>query len=147
MDRKAWLLIVLEAAAGDSLSPAQLQKALFLVGQFATEAKDEAEAGNYYNFIKHLYGPFDRQIYFDAEALSLENLVAITPMPNRNWNTYRTTTHGQKAAQDLKEQLQPATWEYIKELISWVKKTSFSKLIKTVYRHFPEYKENSVFQV
>ena len=64
MTRHDWLLLVLAAAEGDTLSPLQLQKSLFLVGHGLAGLVST----DFYDFQPHAYGPFAAAVYHDAES-------------------------------------------------------------------------------
>ena len=38
------------------------------------------------------------------------------------------------------------TADYIRQLLVWVRRLSFSSLVAAIYREFPDMKENSVFK-
>jgi uncharacterized protein YwgA len=69
---KDWTLLVIAAAAGNAVSPVQLQKALFVLGD-----KLELPAGERYLFEPYDYGPFCKAIYSDAESLESKGLVLV----------------------------------------------------------------------
>jgi hypothetical protein len=73
MQRQDWLLLVLCAAHQEGLTPVQLQKSLFLVGQ---ELPRHVRS-HFYAFFPYNYGPFDPQICRDADRLGKDGFVAI----------------------------------------------------------------------
>ena len=64
------LLKIITAAEGDPISPVQLQKVAFLVGQ---ECADYMPTP-YYKFEPYDYGPFSAKLYQDAEILEKQGL-------------------------------------------------------------------------
>lgn len=133
------LLKIIAAARGESVTPAQLQKVAFLLGQeFPDEMPD-----NYYQFQKYDYGPFDVKIYRDAEKLQSKGLVSIAVNSRGGWKEYAATKKGlSKTPEDVSE----AVAEYIDQKVRWARGLSFQELVRAVYREFPAYRENSVFQ-
>jgi len=141
MHREDWLLLVLNSAKGHELTPIQLQKSLFLLGQMVPQVSE----GDFYNFYPYSYGPFDPTIYFDAEKLEEKGLIGINLGTNR-WREYFITSEGSKYSRKLKKQIDEDIIEYIEKIVSLVRSLPFRKLVKLIYRHFPEYKANSIFQ-
>lgn len=141
MQREYWLLLVLNSAKGHELTPIQLQKSLFLLGKMVPGVSDK----DFYNFYPYSYGPFDPSIYFDAEKLEEEGLIGINCGTDR-WKEYFITNEGVKYSNKLKKQLDEHLVDYIDKIVGFVKKLPFRKLVKMIYKHFPEYKVNSVFQ-
>ena len=140
MERQDWLILVL--ARGGSLSPVQIQKALFLLGREAPEAV----ADSFYNFQPYDYGPFDASIYTDAFELQAQGLVAIENPASRGWRRYSLTGDGQEKAQGLEAGIDEGTLVALSSTLSWVKRQSFSDLVRTIYENYPEFKVNSVFR-
>jgi uncharacterized protein YwgA len=141
MDRKDWTLLVIDAADGKGLSPVQLQKCLFLLGQkLPTQVED-----SFYNFIPHNYGPFDPSIYLDAKLLADEGLVNISQTFGTRYPIYRITSEGVKVARELEAEMPSYVTEYVKRLVIWSQSLSFEQLIKAIYKNYPEFRVNSVF--
>ena len=72
MDRNQLVLAVLASAGGRSLTPAQLQKSIFLITQNIPNIITK-EPG--FNFVAYDYGPFDKHVYDSASALKAQELV------------------------------------------------------------------------
>jgi len=142
MNKKDWLLLSLHLAGKTGLSPVQLQKSLFIFSKHMPEVADET----FYYFVPYNYGPFDQEIYSDAEKLDAEGLAYIHFSPGRKWPVYHITPAGQEKAKQLIEKAKTETIEYLEKVVTWVKSLSFQSLIRTVYKYFPEFKVNSVFQ-
>jgi len=141
MTRKDLLLLVLASAEGQSFSPVQLQKSLFLVRELMSNQLPDAE---FYDFQPYHYGPFDKTIYSDAEISKREGLVNITPVPGQQWNRYSISAEGIIATQGF--QMSDKARRNVKKIVDWVRGMSFEQLISTIYKHYPRFKENSVFQ-
>ena len=143
MGRADWILIAIAAAGGDALSPVQLQKSLFLIG----ETVPTVDRTDFYTFKPYNYGPFSREIYTDAEALAAEGLIMISSGPGQTWSDYRATMAGLEKSKELKSRLDDAQCAYIDGLINWLRKLSFEQLLKFIYSRYPEYAVNSMFRV
>jgi hypothetical protein len=143
MKREDWTLLVIAAAKRPGLSPVQLQKSLFLLG----EELDPAELGDsFYEFAPYNYGPFDVAVYQDAERLADEGLVAITRTAERRWALYESTGDGAAKAKSLRTEASSHAVEYLDRVVAWVQRLSFHDLVRAIYAQFPEYRANSVFQ-
>ena len=139
MKRSDWTLLALAAGNGRPLSPVQLQKVLFLLGE-----KGKVGRG-YYQFRPYNFGPFSPDIYVDAESLERMGLARIDRAePGRPWAVYAATPEGISAAEKL-DGLDRSTRQYVKALVEWAKGLSFQQLVSAVYREFPDQRVNSIF--
>lgn len=142
MEKKDWILLVLNCSEDKTLSPVQLQKSLFLLGRMFPDAV----SNNFYNFVPCHYGPFCLEIYEDADFFKLKDLISINVDTIRRWKTYSITDKGLNYVAILKKKIKPEVYNYVLEIIKWVKDQSFSQLISAIYKQFPEYKIYSVFK-
>jgi len=142
LTNKDWLLLALASREDGRLTPVQVQKSMFLVGNQAAKFVGP----DFYKFVAYDYGPFDSAIYSDLEDLAREELVVIERSSTRGWPIYVLTTAGAKRAQNLSERLASNLTKFLAEVVDWVTRKSFSDLIRSIYLNFPEYKENSVFK-
>ena len=139
MKRLDLLLKIIAAADGDKVTPAQLQKVAFLVGmEFPQEVPND-----YYVFEKYDYGPFSLKVYKDAEKLEEEGLVSIDINRTGGWKEYSATRHGRESNLDMIPQ---RISDFIENKMAWARQLSFQQLIRAIYREYPQYRENSVFQ-
>jgi uncharacterized protein YwgA len=141
MIREDSLLFVLDAAGDQGLTPVQLQKSLFLIGKALTAHLPPS----FYNFIPHNYGPFDAQIYRDADRLRQEGLVEVRS-DGRRWPQYYITSKGASHAKMLRQQVSPNVETYIGNTVHWAQSLSFPDLVRAIYLKYPEYQVNSIFQ-
>lgn len=141
MERKAWVLLTVSFAGGSGLSPVQLQKCIFLLGQ---EQKDYIGEG-FYEFLPYNYGPFSKSVYRDAEELASEGLILIE-RPVSSFSTYIISPEGsERARQLINEENSPAV-AYLRNVVEWARPLSFSELVRAIYSRYPDYRVNSVFQ-
>ena len=139
LKRRDWALLAIAAARGERLEPVHLQKALFLLGK---ELPD-AVGPDFYVFAPYHYGPFDKLVYEDAEALAAEGLVDIE-RPWR-WSEFAATPAGLEAAARLRAE-QPAASAYLARVVEWARRLTFQQLVRAIYANYPDFKVNSVFQ-
>ena len=74
MNGKQVLLAVLASAEGRLLTPAQLQKSVFLISE---NVPDIVTRGQKFNFVPYDYGPFDKYVYECASDLKAEMLAIL----------------------------------------------------------------------
>ena len=139
--RETWVLYALDSGKNKALSPVQLQKALFLLG----EVRGADVGHNYFRFSPYHYGPFDAAIYDEADRLAARGLVHIESAPG-SYRMYRLTEAGAKAAEAAFRDVPPAALEYLRRAVAWVESLSFDDLIRAIYKAFPKMAENSVFR-
>jgi uncharacterized protein YwgA len=137
--RQDWLLLALAAAQDKGLTPVQLQKSLFLF------EKGLNRLANFYHFVPYNYGPFDAQIYRDADSLSQLGLVE-SRTGGRRWPQYYITAAGQGKAREAQEQLSAEVLAYVNNTVAWTQRLSFPDLVRAIYQKYPEYRANSIFQ-
>ena len=134
-----WNLLVLDAAGGASLTPAQYQKCLFILGERLGLQGDEC-----YHFQPYNYGPFDAKVYEDAKLLEARGLARIV-QTRYGWSEYAATPRGQAEAAKVKSQVPPRTAGFIERLVTWARNQTFAGIVQAVYDEFPAMKANSIF--
>ena len=142
MERKTWTLLAIAAGGDSGLEPVELQKSLFLLGEYCREEVGEP----FYEFEPWDYGPFDPAVYDDARELEGEGLVSIGRVPGRRWSDYRITRKGAERAEALKSEVPARASKYLSAIVAWAKRLSFAELVTSIYARFPQYKANSIFQ-
>lgn len=141
MEQPSLVLAALAPAKGQSLSPVQVQKLLFLIDR---EIPNEL-GGHHFNFVPYDYGPFDNCVYNTLDLLALGNLVESLEEPGRRWKRYRLTPEGQKRGDEVLERISKVGRDYIVAANKFVRSLSFADLVSAIYRAYPDMKVNSVF--
>lgn len=142
LENRDIMLLVITAAGDTGLTPVQLMKSMFLIGQ--SELSDLPS--NFYSFIPYNYGPFNPDVYRDVEVLVSEGLVLEIRDAGRNWSKYAITPAGLRDAKNFKRRVAHEFSDYIDAVVNWVKSLTFSGLLRAIYAKYPEMRENSVFQ-
>lgn len=140
MNRIDWNLLVLAAAEGKCLTPAQFQKVLFLL-----QKKFPNTIAGGYSFCPYNYGPFDADVYRDAEELAHQGLAHISRSTG-GWRMYAATDTGLERAKILASKADPGALDYTRRAVGWAQSLSFKDLVKAIYEAFPEMKANSIFK-
>jgi uncharacterized protein len=141
IDRRHWALLALAHSPDGALTPVQIQKTMFLLG----ESYRPLVASDFYNFRPYNYGPFDADVYRDLDQLVADGL-AIKQHRSGATREYMITESGTRKAQELKRRVPAAVTEYLSATASWARRLTFSQLVRAVYARFPTYRANSVFQ-
>lgn len=139
--RQEWLLMALAYRNGQPMTPAQIQKAMFLMSAEASQLVGP----RFYDFIAYNYGPFDASVYHDLDAMADNGLVASAPFPGRSWKLYAITPAGLAEAERAKQQANKQGVSYLEKVVDWVSSLSFPQLVRAIYAKYPQYKANSVF--
>ncbi len=143
MNRRDLLLAMLACSEGRPYTPVQIQKALFLVSQQMPRLVDRRSR---FNFEPYDFGPFDSDIYVEAEDLKKAGDVVIAPSATGRWSTYAVSDSGLQKARQLLDGLNAPTREYLHQVSAWVRSKTFSGLVKSIYEAYPNMKENSIFR-
>ncbi|MFZ0410447.1 MAG: hypothetical protein WAL51_02925 [Candidatus Acidiferrales bacterium] len=143
MNRHSWLLLTLFDAGPRGLAPAQLQKILFLLAQ---EIPELLGTQDFYDFIPYNYGPFSKQIYRDAESLAQRGMVNIYWPPGSSYPMYELTPNGFEQARVHERYADRRARQYLRSVVRWAQPLRFSELVSSIYKKYPSFRVNSVFQ-
>jgi hypothetical protein len=139
--RQEWLLLALAHRNGQPMTPAQIQKAMFLMGM---EAKQFVGPG-FYKFVPYNYGPFDANVYHDLDGLAARGLVTGDSFAGRSWKMYAVTPAGVGEAARAKRAANQVAVLFLGKVVDWVSSLSFPQLVRSIYAKYPAFKANSVF--
>jgi hypothetical protein len=142
MDRRDLVLAILAASDGRQYTPAQLQKAVFLVSRNMPQIVQ----GTGFHFVPYDYGPFDADVYNEAAILHHSGEAIIAPSGTGRWNTYAATESGVTRGRALLRALTAPAQQYLTDVSAWVRAQSFSSLVKSIYDTYPEMRANSIFR-
>jgi hypothetical protein len=129
-ERSDWLLLALAHRKGKPLTPAQVQKAMFVLG-----AEFPRVVGpNFYAFVPYNYGPFDADVYRDLDAFARRGLVTIDG--SGSGRSYAATAEGVEASLEIERQLTASTrtaHEYLRRVVDWAASLTFAELVRAIY--------------
>jgi hypothetical protein len=140
--RQKVVLAALAAERSSSFAPVQVQKLFFLLDQ--NIAADFG--GPQFSFEPYDYGPFDRAVYSELEALAQKGLVAIEAAPGAGRRKFSLTAAGYDAGRAAFAQLSARAQDYLTRVSAWVRSLSFAELVGSIYKQYPSMKANSVFR-
>lgn len=139
--------LTLLRAAGDEVSGrTRFQKLAFLLDEEALADRFDA-----YDFIKYDYGPFSKKLLDDLEDLDEKDLVDLEKTRTFGGNMrydHELTPDGKKAIDELIEQNDEVDEIYrsAKEVAEEYEDYSVRELVELVYKKYPDYKKNSVYE-
>lgn len=140
--RQKIVLAALAADSGSTFAPVQVQKLFFLLDQ--NIAADLG--GKQFSFEPYDYGPFDRAVYSELEALSQKGLVIIEAAPGAGRRKFSLTSAGYDAGRAALSQMNARVQDYLPRISVWVRSLGFADLVGTIYQQYPEMKANSIFK-
>lgn len=143
MKRRDVLLAILASGDGRAFTPAQIQKAAFLV---TTNAPSLVDDGPNFGFVPYDYGPFDVAVYSEAENLERQGLALIGTTNNNRWRTYAPSREGVGHGETIKSRMTSGQREYVERVANWVLSLDFATLVKSIYEAYPQMRENSIFK-
>ena len=116
-----------------------MQKLFFLIDREAAALV----GGEHFRFKPYNYGPFDRAVYDQLEALAEEGLIEIHE--SGRYPTYSLTSHGyQLGTGGLRELAEPAQ-SYLTRVARWIKPLNFQQIVAAIYKRYPKMRARSVF--
>jgi hypothetical protein len=140
MNKTELILIALASGPNTKYSPVQLQKLLFLIDRNVGHQL----GGPFFNFRPYDYGPFDPDVYTEFSLLSMAGFGEIEGQGKDR--RYLLNDAGRQRGEAALGALPQDFQRYFRECTQFVHSHSFSSLVASIYRHYPEMKVNSVFR-
>lgn len=138
------LLMFLSQGAQKPVDPIRIMKGLFLIVMATPE--EWLPQSSRYQFVPYDYGPCSFEIYGDLDKLEREGYIDSHAIPGKNWKYYKPTATGITYGADLAKRSPEQFLSYVIRVKDWVLKQSLRALLENVYRAYPEFAVNSVFQ-
>lgn len=140
LSRQDYVLAVLASVGDASFEPVHVQKLFFLL-----DKRVGAQLGGAcFDFQPYDYGPFDRHVYDELDALR-ESGELVVDTDWRGLRHYHLTATGVARGEELLTSLGEDVQAEITKYAAWVQGKSFVSLVSAIYEAFPEMKVNSVF--
>lgn len=125
MNKRDLILQIFSLVNDKTLSPLQLQKLLFLVDE---KLSIDINGTKFFNFEPYDFGPFDRQIYIELNALISTGQIIVHNGKVRQYQLI-DDNFNVSIAENIKEK--------IKILADFVKKCTFKELLTAIYKEYP----------
>jgi len=132
--RQKITLLLLSVYNKKPMSSLQIMKSLFLYAQ-------EEKPQDFYKFVPYLYGPCSFDVYADLKLLESNGFITSYPT-SREWSFFGITSEGEKYLMTDTKVVQKLD-KIKKEVLS----KSFIELLKYVYSNYPEFAQNSIFNI
>lgn len=143
-DRQKFILAALASEQDISLAPVQVQKLFFLFDENLISVLGKPK---YFDFQPYDYGPYDKEVYAELEALEEKELVRINyASDSPGSRSYCLSIGGQREGESNLDLMDSSVSDYIASLCKWVKGLTFAELVGYIYKHYPEMRENSIFR-
>ncbi len=137
------LLVFIGDAGPQELDPIRIQKGQFLIAMEAPREWLPAEAR--YTFEPYNYGPYSPRIYADLDRLEHKGYIRSEEVRGQSWRYYSLTPAGRRLSRELSLGMPTGLIAYMEELRAFVTRLSFDQLLNAVYRRYPAFAVNSVF--
>ncbi len=139
MDIETFVLTAMSCADDGEFTPVQLQKYFFVI----EKKLKNFDGTEQFHFKAWDYGPFDATLYKVLGDLENKGLAAINV--TTRIRKYRLTSKGLEIGKNVFDGLDQKHKEYLKKLADFIRTLSFSELVSSIYKAYPEMKINSVF--
>jgi len=123
---------------GASFDPVRIQKLLFLIDREAAAYVD----GPHFEFQPYLYGPFDKAVYEELDALRDDGKVLVRGADSPRSYTLTASGHEDGAA-GLAE-IPTEARQYMEQAARWVLSVRFEQLLSGIYRKYPDMAVNGI---
>ena len=132
------LMAMAAGVRGTRFDPVRIQKLLFLIDR---EAGDHVD-GPHFDFRPYLYGPFDKAVFDELDALRHAGEVDI--QGTGRYRAYISTESGHARGTAALNELAEPVRRYVAETARWVLSLSFGELLSAIYRRYPDMAVNSI---
>lgn len=141
MNKRDILLAALATGGKHEYTPVQIQKFLFLIEKNVAQRI----GGPFFHFEPYDYGPFDASVYGEIRNL-VHDGDASAYATSRGWKCHALTDQGVEKGEALFQQLPHEAQDYVNRAGEFVRSLSFTDLVSSIYKAYPEMKANSVFR-
>jgi hypothetical protein len=124
----------------EPLDNLRMQKGIFLLIN-----SGNPEWHNMYSFNPYDWGPYSNELSQILDELCDTGLLAREPFPNRRYLQYKTTHLGDRMVYGILPNLPDADGIFIRNVRRYVNSRPFARLLREVYKAYPEYAVNSRF--
>ena len=132
------LMAMAARVRGTRFDPVRIQKLLFLIDREAGAHVD----GPHFDFRPYLYGPFDKAVFDELDALRHAGEVVIHG--TGRYRAYILTESGHERGTAALNELAEPVRRYVADVARWVLSLSFGELLPAIYRRYPDMAVNSI---
>jgi uncharacterized protein YwgA len=124
----------------EPLDNLRMQKGIFLLIN-----SGNPEWRNLFSFRPYDWGPYSNELTQTVNELCAEGLLTKEPSPNSRYLQYKTTYLGDRVVFDILPTLSDADGIFIRNVRYYVNSRPFARLLREVYKAYPDYAVNSRF--
>lgn len=138
------LLLASDACAGpdeaEPLDRLRMQKGVFLLA-----VRGPGDWNHLFDFTPYDWGPYSFDLAATVENLVAGGLLEKEPFPGRRYMRYRTTQAGEQLIRQLDGEVASQERTFVQAIRAYVSSRPFARLLREVYKAYPEYAVNSRF--
>ena len=123
---------------GARFDSVRIQKLLFLIDREA----GACVGGPHFDFRPYPYGPFDKAVFDELDALMQADEVAL--YGTGRYRAYILTESGHEHGMEALSELTKPVRQYVADVAQWVLSLSFGELLSAIYRRYPDMAVNSI---
>ena len=123
--RTGWLLLAVAMSGASGLSPRELQRSLFLVGQ----KREEQVGPGFYEFELNGFGPASAALYADLDALVSSEHVLKAWVLECSSSAFRLSDTGRAWVDEFRRKVKKDALCALQDAVAWVKEQSRLDLI------------------
>jgi uncharacterized protein YwgA len=145
MDRRLLpLLLASDQLAGpdesEPLDRLRMQKGVFLLAMRGPETWNAL-----FKFTPYDWGPYSFDLASSVEELLAAGLLVTEAFPGRRYMRYRTTEAGERLISALAGDVSPGGRAFVEATRKYVASRPFARLLREVYKSYPQFAVNSRF--
>jgi hypothetical protein len=141
VDRNDLVLAALASVPNAEYQPVHMQKLFFLIDE---NCADEI-GGKKFDFTPHDFGPYDKAVYCAVDELAERKLMRFAGRRPR-YRTYALTPEGLAKGKELVKTLPSDVEEYIRDVVKWLLRSDFDKIVNVIYKEYPAMKRNNTYR-
>lgn len=123
--RRGWLLLAIALSGRSGISPIQLQRSLFLVGQ----KREELIGPGFYAFEPNGSGPASTDVYADIDALVTTEYIVKQWVPESACSVFRLSGAGRAWVAEFRRKVKKDALSGLEDAVAWVKEQSYLDLV------------------
>jgi uncharacterized protein len=128
------------AEESEPLDRLRMQKGVFLLAM-----RGRPEWAHLFQFVPYDWGPYSFGLASTVESLVGQGMLEKEAFPGRHYSRYRTTQAGERLIDQLTIETAADERTFICAVRKYVTSRSFARLLREVYKVYPDYAVNSRF--
>jgi uncharacterized protein YwgA len=101
---------------------------------------------DFYDFEPYLYGPYCTRLASDLDKLCKSGELVPSYTTGYRRTEYMLAPEGFRVASDMRTSVDARALDFVERTVAWVKAQTFSSLLASIYKWYPEYATKSIFK-